>query len=248
MDLLNDFEQTSPNTYTKLLNPQKNGEFILNENIKKYKFTFTRKALIMNYIITIIIYLFFTLLFFFTIISLINSYESKKKFYKIIFLIIIYDVYILFIIFIIFITLNNTISLIVVINLETKMLYWIEKVLVPYVWDTNVKVLSLNNFYNFSYERASEKQDGIFTYDKRDGKNKYIAYFGIPNNFIKKFFKDEEFLWEFNINKFIQFLNFLTKDVQPNNNQDNQNNNNINNNEQNNNNNSNNDIILNSEN
>ena len=245
MDLQNDFEQTSPNTYTKLLNPQKNGEFILNENIKKYKFTFTRKALIMHFIIKIIIYLFFTLLFFFTFIYLIKSQESKKKFYKIIFLIIIYDIYILFIILIIFITLNNTISLIVVINLETKMLYWIEKVLVPYVWDKNIKVLSLNNFYNFSYERVSNIQEGIFTYDKRDGKNKYIAYFGIPGGFIKKFFQDEEFLWKFNINRFIQFLNFLTKDVQPNNNQNNLNNNNEQNN---NNNNSNNDIILNSEN
>ena len=160
-------------------------------------------------------------------------------------LLLIYDFYIVSIIIIIFNTLNNTITLIVVINLETKMFYWIEKVLVPYVWDKNIKVLSLNNFYNFSYERVSNIQEGIFTYDKRDGKNKYIAYFGIPNNFIKKYFEQEEFLWEFDINKFIQFLNFLTKDVQPNINQNNQNNNN----EQNsNNNNSNNDIIINSEN
>ena len=245
MDLLNDFEQTSPNTHTKLLTPQKNGEFILNENIKKYKFTFTRKALIFDLIMTLILYLICTIIFFILIFILVNSYESKKKFYKIILLLLIYDFYIISIILIIFNTLNNTITLIVVINLETKMLYWIEKVLVPYVWDKNIKVLSLNNFYNFSYERVSNIQEGIFTYDKRDGKNKYIAYFGIPNNFIKKYFEQEEFLWEFDINKFIQFLNFLTKDVQPNINQNNQNNNN----EQNsNNNNSNNDIIINSEN
>ena len=245
MDLLNDFEQTSPNTHTKLLTPQKNGEFILNENIKKYKFTFTRKALILDLIMTLILYLICTIIFFIIIFILVNSYESKNKFYKIILLLLIYDFYIIFIILIIFNTLNNTITLIVVINLETKMLYWIEKVLVPYVWDKNIKVLSLNNFYNFSYERVSNIQEGIFTYDKRDGKNKYIAYFGIPNNFIKKYFEQEEFLWEFDINKFIQFLNFLTKDVQPNINQNNQNNNN----EQNsNNNNSNNDIIINSEN
>jgi hypothetical protein len=245
MDLLNDFEQTSPNTHTKLLTPQKNGEFILNENIKKYKFTFTRKALILDLIMTLILYLICTIIFLILIFILVNSYESKKKFYKIILLLLIYDFYIISIILIIFNTLNNTITLIVVINLETKMLYWIEKVLVPYVWDKNIKVLSLNNFYNFSYERVSNIQEGIFTYDKRDGKNKYIAYFGIPNNFIKKYFEQEEFLWEFDINKFIQFLNFLTKDVQPNINQNNQNNNN----EQNsNNNNSNNDIIINSEN
>ena len=245
MDLLNDFEQTSPNTHTKLLTPQKNGEFILNENIKKYKFTFTRKALIFDLIMALILYLICTIIFFILIFVLVNSYESKKKFYKIILLLLIYDFYIISIILIIFNTLNNTITLIVVINLETKMLYWIEKVLVPYVWDKNIKVLSLNNFYNFSYERVSNIQEGIFTYDKRDGKNKYIAYFGIPNNFIKKYFEQEEFLWEFDINKFIQFLNFLTKDVQPNINQNNQNNNN----EQNsNNNNSNNDIIINSEN
>ena len=245
MDLLNDFEQTSPNTHTKLLTPQKNGEFILNENIKKYKFTFTRKALILDLIMTLILYLICTIIFLILIFILVNSYESKKKFYKIILLLLIYDFYIVSIIIIIFNTLNNTITLIVVINLETKMLYWIEKVLVPYVWDKNIKVLSLNNFYNFSYERVSNIQEGIFTYDKRDGKNKYIAYFGIPNNFIKKYFEQEEFLWEFDINKFIQFLNFLTKDVQPNINQNNQNNNN----EQNsNNNNSNNDIIINSEN
>ena len=245
MDLLNDFEQTSPNTHTKLLIPQKNGEFILKENIKKYKFTFTRKALIFDLIMALIIYLICTIIFFILIFVLVNSYESKKKFYKIILLLLIYDFYIVSIIIIIFNTLNNTITLIVVINLETKMFYWIEKVLVPYVWDKNIKVLSLNNFYNFSYERVSNIQEGIFTYDKRDGKNKYIAYFGIPNNFIKKYFEQEEFLWEFDINKFIQFLNFLTKDVQPNINQNNQNNNN----EQNsNNNNSNNDIIINSEN
>ena len=245
MDLLNDFEQTSPNTHTKLLTPQKNGEFILNENIKKYKFTFTRKALILDLIMTLILYLICTIIFLILIFILVNSYESKKKFYKIILLLLIYDFYIISIILIIFNTLNNTITLIVVINLETKMLYWIEKVLVPYVWDKNIKVLSLNNFYNFSYERVSNIQEGIFTYDKRDGKNKYIAYFGIPNNFIKKYFAEEEYLWQFKINIFIHFLNFLTKDVQPNINQNNQNNNN----EQNsNNNNSNNDIIINSEN
>ena len=242
MDLLNDFEQTSPNTHTKLLTPQKNGEFILNENIKKYKFTFTRKALILDLIMTLILYLICTIIFLILIFILVNSYESKKKFYKIILLLLIYDFYIISIILIIFNTLNNTITLIVVINLETKMLYWIEKVLVPYVWDKNIKVLSLNNFYNFSYERVSNIQEGIFTYDKRDGKNKYIAYFGIPNNFIKKYFAEEEYLWQFKINIFIHFLNFLTKDVQPNINQNNQNNNN----EQNsNNNNSNNDIIFN---